>query len=219
MSPNESQLFAVVTGDVIGSTKLTGVDLTVALRTAYSTVVNLLGEEYFPMEIDIFRGDSWQVLINDPLMSADFTLLFRCALKMNKIQFRAAIGIGTIESVPDDRVSNGLGNAYLHSGRAFEHLGNAAGYTLDVSFPEGLTIGKLAPMIRLLDVITTFWSPDQCRVYLGVRQGKTQKEIARDWVPESVTQQAVSKHARDMGTDAVDDMLVIFRENICISYQ
>jgi len=79
-----------------------------------------------PLEADVFRGDSWQLLISDSALSLRIGLFLRAYLRAamgaGKFDTRMAIAIGTVDFVPDDRVSRGDGHAYRDSGNALEQM-------------------------------------------------------------------------------------------------
>ena len=122
---------AVITGDIINSTSYdlnTRKLIRELLMTEISSKLkNSFGKELIPLPIDVFRGDSWQLIINNPSISLRVCLFIRCLLKIkltsNKINTRMSIGFGNA-SVPEEKVSLGDGDAYIFSGKGLDSIGN-----------------------------------------------------------------------------------------------
>ena len=123
------------------------------------------------MPVDIFRGDSWQILILDPIRSLRTALFYRASLraKMDSHQFdtRTSIAIGTIEFVPKDRVSNGDGEAYRHSGACLEKLKKQRMW---FSFPDNEREEQFNIIVQLIDALALRWTDKQALAVTGALQ-------------------------------------------------
>ncbi len=203
---NMQGLHAVVTGDIIGSSRLSGSkrEKLFKVMTAGSKAVCQVFKEEIPLEIDIFRGDSWQLLVTGPGAALQAALFFRAFIKAGmapeRVDTRLAIAVGTIDLPPDERVSQGDGQAYRLSGRALERLGGHRRMTFD--FPSELESGltrAVQAVILLADVIITRWTPKQAEAVKGVMQGMNQESIAAGWPGGAVSQQAVAQHLARAG--------------------
>jgi hypothetical protein len=75
-------------------------------------------------EPELFRGDSWQVLIQKPEFALYIALFYRAYLKakmqIDSIDARMAISVGTVDFIES---SFGIGNAYKISGKALDKKG------------------------------------------------------------------------------------------------
>ena len=72
-------------------------------------------------------------------------------------------------------------------------------------------LGSLDPgitaMLGLIDALIRHLTPSQAKAVCFALRGLTQEEIARRWVPEAVSQQAVQKHLRSAGWPAMEPAL------------
>lgn len=108
MAIAKDRLYAALTGDVIDSSRLDARE-----RGRLHDAILKAGDELrrsFPelvvSDIQLFRGDSLQFLVNDPARSLRAALFFRAALKSSPVSInpdaRLAIGIGTGDFVPEN---------------------------------------------------------------------------------------------------------------------
>jgi len=59
------------------------------------------------------------------------------------------------------------------------------------------TTGKSIDIIvRFMDNFVTNWTPAQAQAVLGVFRGFNQEQVAANWKPEPITQQAISRHLK-----------------------
>ena len=203
---NMNGLHAVVTGDIIGSSRLSRSkrEKLFKVMTAGSKEVCQVFHQDVPLEIDIFRGDSWQLLVTRPRTALDAALFFRAFIKAGmapeRVDTRLAIATGTIELAPEERVSQGDGEAYKLSGRALEMLRGHENMTFD--FPpeiESDLTRAVQAVVTLSDVIVTRWTPRQAEAVKGMMKGLNQGKIAAGWPQGAVSQQAVAQHLARAG--------------------
>ena len=111
-------MICVITGDVINSTK-----------KAPQKWLNLLKKELnkigkSPKVWEIYRGDSFQVLINKPEEALLAAIKIKAALKsLQNIDVRMALGLGS-RTYNALRITESNGSAFIHSGEKFEMLKN-----------------------------------------------------------------------------------------------
>jgi len=109
-------MHAVITGDIINSTK---VDPKIWL-SVLKEVLNQSGSS--PKEWEIYRGDSFQLFINDPLLALTTAIQIKAAIKTIKsLDVRMAIGIGNIKH-KSGNVTEANGSVFIYSGERFEGL-------------------------------------------------------------------------------------------------
>src|SRR5690606_30124056 len=109
-------MHAVITGDIINSTK---VDPKIWLPVL-KNVLNQAGTS--PKEWEIYRGDSFQLFIKDPLLALTIAIQIKAAIKTIKsLDVRMAVGIGNIEHT-SNQVTEANGPAFIYSGERFESL-------------------------------------------------------------------------------------------------
>ena len=91
--------YAVITGDFIGFS-----DLPAAVRREMYFVLKSWGRDLaeafpglMPYEVDVFRGDGWQILITNPTLSLRSALYVRAFIKahapVRNVDARFSIGI------------------------------------------------------------------------------------------------------------------------------
>lgn len=109
---------AILTCDIVNSTKLTPAKE----RKLLADIKFLFTDN----KIEFFRGDSFQVCIDNPMEALKLCLLCRvAALKLFKeqkipiIDVRVSIGIGEVK-LPIKELSTAKGEAFLLSGRSFD---------------------------------------------------------------------------------------------------
>jgi hypothetical protein len=214
----ESSIKAVLTGDIVGSTRLNPS----RRQDLFNTFIFLskLLQTNFPEDISYalsnFRGDSWQLIVNRPQKSLEISLFIRTYFRFNfekeKIDSRIAIGIGKVNFIPKENLSAGDGPAYICSGHLLEGLTSsrmAIGFAVD-------KINSFEPcvenLILLLDHIITSWGTSQCQSVYWAMQGLKQKEIALNWMPKAISQAAVSKSLDIAGWDKIKKSLLFFEE-------
>jgi hypothetical protein len=119
-----STLHAVLTGDIVRSTRSGAppmsqvrASLEASCATARSAWGCVIGE------LEVFRGDSWQMLLSAPDRALDVAFLLRAGLRADcDMDTRAAIGIGTVSELDEARISRSTGEAFLASGRLLDDM-------------------------------------------------------------------------------------------------
>ena len=210
-------LKAVLTGDIVGSTKLDN-NHRFALFDTFPKLSKLLMAQYpkeIPFPISNFRGDSWQLIVNNPEYSLEISLLirtyFRSIFRDDKLDTRIAIGIGKVDFIPPENITAGDGPAFILSGRLFDGLNSKR---LDIGFDvrnnEAIKYGSKS-IILLIDFIISNWGDSQCQaIFLALRHYR-QNEIAENWLPNPITQPAVSKALKTAGWRQIQPSLDSFK--------
>ncbi|GGF55324.1 hypothetical protein [Alteromonas lipolytica] len=116
----QPSIIAVVTGDLVGSSKLTTAD--------FQQVMSALEKQLKQFSIrynsayDIFRGDSFQVQ-TQPQLAARLATIIDLTLRSHSpsVMVRQCIGIGT-GSASEQSVKTATGEAYLLSGHGLDDI-------------------------------------------------------------------------------------------------
>jgi hypothetical protein len=217
MRIEKGKLYAVITGDIVNSSKLPSEQRQRLHRIMKegSKALRKTFEESVPLDVDIFRGDSWQLLVADPPKSLRIGLFYRAYLRAwmetCRLDTRMAIAVGTIDFVPDDRVSRGDGQAYQYSGSGLEEMTKAS--NLCFRFPERQIEESLDVLVHLLDVLAMNWSDKQALAITGALQGLKQEKIGSLWKPP-ITQQSVNRHLQRAGWFAVEKAIGFFGKQL-----
>lgn len=198
MKISPTKRYAVLTGDIVGSSKLSKAQrqaLPAAIKRAARETRKAFPEAV-PLDIEVFRGDSWQLLISDPSQSLRLGLFLRACLRSSAergrgLDTRIAIAIGGIDFVPANKVSEGDGEAYRASGYALEDLKGGNFLTVVIVGLEQRE--DLKVITQLMDALVQGLTGKQARAVAGALRGWTQEKIAASW-PERISQQAITKH-------------------------
>jgi hypothetical protein len=197
------RVVAVLTGDIVDSSGLQRVD-----QRPVSTLIANAGKEtksnFQPAihsQIDIFRGDSWQMVILKPAIAFRIGLFFRALLRARYgIDSRVSIGYGGFDFLPSDNISTGTGQAFTLSGQGLEDCRKPL--RMAMNFPPGkqpFDSRGLKIITQLIDLQAGRWTPGQSQAVAGALLNLTQAEIAASWKPEAISQQAISQHLDNAG--------------------
>jgi hypothetical protein len=212
---------AVLTGDIVNSSILEPHERQ-NLFEAFPKISAMLRERY-PDEVNTtisnFRGDGWQLIVNNPSKSLEISLFIRTYLRFaitdKKIDSRIAIGFGQVDFVPAGNVSAGYGSAYTVSGHQLEALSVNQRMALGFSTNEQPLINSAAIiLVELMDAIITSWGPSQCQAVFWALQGFTQTQIAKRWLPTSIKQPSVSNNINRSAWPTIKRGLTFYEEVI-----
>ncbi|MBN1292325.1 MAG: hypothetical protein JXB48_10845 [Candidatus Latescibacteria bacterium] len=208
-----NKFFAVITGDLVKSKRLPNQNTVLsALNSAFNSVQLFLeckqNSNILCAPFQIFRGDSFQGVISNPELALHVLIILRASLRCirhtqrrkNSIDVRLALGIGTVNYLPDKKVSEGDGDAFRRSGTLLDTLKKKPVFlAVDTPWPD---INKeLDVECALLDAIIYKWSAHQAEAILGYLRGLTQAEIGNNL---GITQAALSLRLRDAGSKAIE---------------
>ncbi len=211
---------AVITGDIIDSSKLSTKNwerLHAALAES-SGELRALFERDMPLNVDLFRGDSWQALVLDPAKALRLSLLFRTLLRAKmdipSLDTRMAIGVGRIDLLPKSRVSQGHGEAFTLSGGALDELHEARWGNMCFTSADKEQSDKLDVIVRLIDAIASRWTTKQALAVSGALQGMRQEEIGAKVWRKKISQQAVAQHLKRADWYAVERGVLFFEDQL-----
>ena len=187
MKNSPGKIYAVITGDFIGFS-----DLPAQVRQSMYFILKKCGaalSEAFPgimpYEVDVFRGDGWQILLTDAVFSLRAALYFRACIKAHapdkNVDSRLAIGIGPIDYVPDNRVSAGDGPAFRLSGKMLEQMTSPKSGTMRCAMNDCDEAILLDGIVRMTGAFADFWTARQSLAIIGALQGWPHKQITGLW--------------------------------------
>ena len=216
MKTQPDKLYAIITGDIVASSRLSSNKREI-LHNVMVESSKVLQDEFkdaVPMGVDIFRGDSWQILLSKPAKALRLALFYRAMLraKMESHRFdtRMAIALGRVDFIPGNRVSEGYGEAYRLSGKALETMPKAS--NMSFVFPGRELEKVLDVVIKLIDSISSRWSDRQALAVTGALRGWKQEKIAETWWKKKVSQQAVAQHLSRAGWYPVEKGILFFEQ-------
>lgn len=211
------RIVAVLTGDIVGSSKLEAADRRKLLDEMQAAAEELCGlyPKAIPLPADIVRGDSWQILVIDLKFALHAAVFYRASIKARmrprRVNTRLVLALGTVDFVAE-RVSESDGQAFRLSGKALESMHKNTNMRL-IS-PGWQHEPTVDAMLRLLDALMNKWTPKQALAVTGALRGWTQKRIAKLW-KKSVSQATVARHLAESNWDAVRHTLQVW--NILVS--
>ena len=198
----ERKIYAVLTGDLVKSSLLSTSESAAAmehLRQVTSEYANdhpniVVGE------IDTFRHDSWQLLLENHMIAFRVALYIRASLKMlsdakTKYDTRISIGLGSVESVSKQRISDSRGGAFTCSGKGLDRM-TGQFLALSTEYDDHSFWGALKRGVTpLLDCVASDWTPTESRAIHGALKGWTQEETARNWPKSSANEKSLTRQA------------------------
>ena len=116
---------AVITADIVNSTKIEETSRYLLIEEVYKIIQEM--QILSPIKCEMYRGDSFQVMVDDVKRCLEVAILIRLGLKRSnllehgKLDARMAIGVGDI-SYEHEQVILSDGEAFRLSGRTFDKL-------------------------------------------------------------------------------------------------
>ena len=215
---------AVLTGDLVRSSRLDAEMSREAMLTLKAAANDF--NSTFPKavhgEMDTFRHDSWQLLLDTPALALRAALFLRCVLRMRsgasiKYDTRISIGIGPVEYVAERRISDSRGPAFTLSGKGLDGMKQEL-LAFDGTFVEreewrDMMLG----VVPLLDCVVSDWTPVESGVVSAALLGKSQSKTV-DYLlsrhGEAPSRQAISDSLSRAHWNTVLDVLARIEEKI-----
>ena len=182
--------YAVLTGDLVKSSRdkdqrdlLLNITKNILRNLKYS-------EKFFDCHVhtsNIFRGDSFQIIITNSWQSLRLSLYIRSEFLRNRkpgidIDTRMGVGIGTIESLDIKKIEESYGQAFQLSGEALDYMVRRKYEKyrrLRMLTPEDELNNILDPILACLDAISNRWTVEQAEALSLRLIGNTQTEMAK----------------------------------------
>lgn len=176
---------AVITGDIIASTKT---------QLNYKEVIEDIANDikkYDPaFKLDIYRGDTIQILINDAKDGLFILLVVKAGLRRynrdkkmisfkTQLDARLSLGIGTVDDSHTNDLGSMNGEAFTHSGRTLDGMKSEGAFVKITTGNQELD-QEFAAVTPLIDAITQRWSSQQAEaIYIYLLHSATQAEIGK----------------------------------------
>jgi hypothetical protein len=169
-------LHAVLTGDIVNSTRLT--------TDNEKKIVKQLRSILLPVKHEFFRGDSFQAYIKDAATALQTAILCRLAAIAvppgetgTNSDMRISIGIGTVIS-PVTKLSTAKGDAFVLSGRAFDQLMKDRERLVIVTY-DSIANTAFSVISDYLNSILNNLTDRQAAVIIEMLSGVAQKNVAK----------------------------------------
>jgi len=187
----KNKKYAILTCDIVGYTKLdlsNRDSLFSALKSVFLCIKRELPRADIISDYNSFRGDSFQIVLSNPVYSLRSAIVTRAHLisnlkrKKQKAGFdtRIAIGIGDIDYYIDGPSPIPDGEGPRLSGRLLDDFKGKKNRRLLIKTPWDDINNEFDAPLALLDALINKWTVEQARAILGVLQGSTQDKIAAE---------------------------------------
>lgn len=206
MEIDPRKTYAVMSGDIVMSSRLereAREALPGVLKQAAAALRKFLGDAV-PLDIDVYAGDSWQLLLTRPGAALRAAVFLRAFLldRADGLDTRIAVAIGGIDFVPGERVSEGDGEAFRLSGRLLQE--SDPGRRMRFASSHVPDAGTWDVVFGVVDaIITQSWSAKQARAVSGALRGWTLSRIASLW-GSPVAESTVRSHLKKAGWPAIE---------------
>ena len=165
----KNKIYSVITGDIIRSSKLTINKRKAILKKIEHYTFDLPsknGKKIF----EIFRGDSFQGIINKPEESLITALKVILIIKIKNLEnysnvggLRVGIGIGKVSS-KSEKINFSNGEAFLYSGHALDNMKHNERIRIKTPWEECNKEFDIYCLV--LDKLINKWSKFQSRSYI-----------------------------------------------------
>ena len=189
------QTYAVLSGDLVGSSKLSIGQLD-QVRSAFTKASDeVRGWKHGLTEgvPEFFRGDAWQMLLSDPKFALRVAVFLRASLiaKLDA-DTRVVIGIGRVKDVNKNRISLSMGEAFENSGTVLDNM--ARYYKMSIVAPKttGPMVNFLTAIGNLCDMLVGRWTNRQAEILLIALPPIFPK--GKEGPPSFITHEEVSKN-------------------------
>lgn len=171
--------YAVITGDITNFTKLDSKHRQTLIEETESLLRSWVVK---PTDAQVFRGDSYQLIVDDIDGAIKKSIQLLCWFKMhsdepNNIQLssRISVGIGKID-YKGNTVLDSDGEAFHWSGRYFDKM--APDELLTIKTNDEETDQQIAIILNFINLLIRQWTVNQAEVVYMACQGYTQSKMA-----------------------------------------
>ncbi|MBQ0077998.1 MAG: hypothetical protein KBS55_05155 [Bacteroidales bacterium] len=200
----------VITGDLVNSTNIAAEWRQTIVNSLKACVADF--ESITPVRLEMYRGDSFQIVVDDAEQTLAVAIALRAKLKASTPEnsdiwdARVSVGIGTI-SFESDSIVTSDGEAFRLSGRAFDAIGKKG---LNISTPWAEVNDAIALVTRFADEFVSSWTERQAKVvYHSLLFPKTQKDMADDL---GMSRQNFNFHWRASNAQLILDYITYFKK-------
>ena len=208
--------YAVLTGDIISSTRLRPRQME-SVRSALADAVSVAGRWKRGLvkgRTEFFRGDGWQVLLTDPAMAMRVAIFLRASLLAGGItDSRVAIGLGESDRVLSRRIGLATGQAFVLSGHGLDEMTHYSRMTIGIPKSSAPLSDWLPVISHLCDSLIDQWTRRQAEIVCAAIHPKEpdHEAVARSLKP-AVSKQAVAKALRGANWYVIRETIHQFEE-------
>lgn len=210
--------YAVITGDIVASSQLEARHKNAqneVLKDAFNEIRKVDTASNSLPSFHIFRGDSFQGLMNQPKNALEAAIQIRARLRKsqpeevnNNWDARIAIGTGSVDYLPEN-VTEGDGEAYRNSGPVLDNLkGN---FRLAIQTPDKELNDEFKALCALTDAVIAKWTPSQAEVIIMLLKGYTPKKMSEKL---NISQTAIHYRIKGASWFAIERLLQRYKQVI-----
>jgi predicted transcriptional regulator len=203
----EIKTVAVITGDIINSSKLSDEQKNrVKLDLEYFTSNN--PDILLPLQF--YRGDSFQLMVEKE-KAARIAVFIEAIIYSSVNTFaRISIGIGLVSKIVPDNVLQSEGEAFQLSGHQMDTM-KEEGRLMKITLKNNQYQSILSATFYLAESIILGWKPGMAAVIAQIPFAKSQKEIAEKL---NISGAAVSKALKAGNWPSMENFLNGFEESL-----
>ena len=212
----QSRYYAVLTGDIVKSSRLSSSQL----ESVRSTLIHAVNRTrrwkrgLIKGQPEFFRGDAWQLLLADPALALRAGIFLRASLLAAGLaDTRVAIGLGDVEAISSKRASLSTGQAFVLSGKALDKMTRYSNLTIEAAPSTGPLSDWLPVVGHLCDALIGQWTTRQAEL---VRAAAHPEEPDFERIGQSlkpaISKQAVAKGLNGANWYVIREAVRVFEE-------
>jgi hypothetical protein len=173
--------YAVITGDIINFTKLDNEQRQTLIEATEKLLKSWVEK---PNDAEVFRGDSYQLVMDDIYQAIRRSIQLICWFKKTSddangtsLSSRVSVGIGPI-AYKGKSVLDSDGEAFHQSGRNFDKMG-ADEFLVIKTIHEQIN-QQIAIILNFVNLIINQWTTSQAEAIYLALEGYTQSKMAEE---------------------------------------
>jgi len=177
---SKNQIIAVITGDVINSTRLAPETIHEFFEKIRQTLdfFDHARNKVMLGRMSIFSGDSWQFAVNEPKYVFRLLSTVTAVAKLDQISIRLSAGVGSFDYINPSNITESAGEAFIISGRGLQKMEKAV-YKKRYWHIDGDAISIYqAILFDIMGKKAETWTAAQAEAILLSLQGDNDKKIS-----------------------------------------
>lgn len=212
----DSNVYAVLTGDIVKSSDLPQHELEAVRESLLQTVGEAKSwrRGLVKGKAEFFRGDAWQLLLSQPEFALRVALFIRAAVRAQGFaDTRISLGLGAATKISTHRISLSTGPAFVLSGHHLDEMQHGTYLSLAVDPSAGAWAALLPAVGQLCDAQVRQWTQRQSEIvwHALAPTELTQEQIAERLSPP-VSRQTVAKSLDGAGWTAIRGAVRAFED-------
>jgi hypothetical protein len=207
--------YAVLTGDIIGSSRLRSRQLE-SVRSSLIDAVAVVRrwKRGLVKGPEFFRGDGWQLLLSDPALAMRVGIFLRASLLAGGVaDSRVATGLGAGEEAPSRRVALATGQAFVLSGRALDGMTRYSSMTIEMPKSSGPLADWMPVIGHLCGALIDQWTRRQAEIVcVAINPKEPDYERVAQSLKPAVSKQAVAKGLNGANWHVIREAIHRFEE-------